>query len=119
MKVGTDVIYMLNISKTTTIIIIFATQILEYMKKKISTFIYLSILILAVSCQHASKKVEPILQQAESLLESQPDSALVLLDEIINPKSLKKIVVLRILSCTNTSQIQKLQRQLYTSYSQF
>lgn len=60
------------------------------MKNVITTFICLSFFVLGVSCQFQAKKVEPSLQQAESLLESQPDSALVILNEISNPLSLRK-----------------------------
>lgn len=62
----------------------------SHMKWRIIISIYLSLLILGVSCQHQAKKIDPILRQAESLLESQPESALMILEEIPNPQSLKK-----------------------------
>lgn len=47
-------------------------------------------LFLGVSCRFQAQKVEPILKSAEALLETHPDSALVLLNEIANPQSLRK-----------------------------
>ena len=47
-------------------------------------------LLFGVSCRFQAKKVEPVLERAEALLESHPDSALVILNEISNPQSLGK-----------------------------
>ncbi|WP_321348719.1 tetratricopeptide repeat protein [uncultured Draconibacterium sp.] len=47
-------------------------------------------LFFGVSCRFQAQKVEPILERAEALLETHPDSALVLLNEIANPQSLRK-----------------------------
>lgn len=69
---------------------IFTTQIFEYMKKPIIIYIYLSTLILCISCQQHETNVESLLQKANLLLESQPDSTLTILEEITNPQSLKK-----------------------------
>lgn len=47
-------------------------------------------LLFGVSCRFQAKKVEPVLERAEALLETHPDSALVILNEISNPQSLAK-----------------------------
>nr|WP_321354499.1 hypothetical protein [uncultured Draconibacterium sp.] len=60
------------------------------MKNAIVLFFFLSTLFLCFSCKYQADKVEPILQKVETLLEQHPDSALVLLEEIPNPQSLKK-----------------------------
>ena len=60
------------------------------MKTKIFSLIFLSLFFLVVSCQKQSVRIKPILQKAETLLEQHPDSALVLLEEILYPQSLKK-----------------------------
>ncbi len=60
------------------------------MKRIILISIYLSVLLLGISCQNQSSRVKPILQKAESLLEQNPDSALVVLNEIIEAQKLKK-----------------------------
>lgn len=60
------------------------------MKKELTILIFLSTVILGISCQHQSKRVEPILQKAEQILDQSPDSALVVLDEITNAQKLKK-----------------------------
>lgn len=60
------------------------------MKKGLTILIFLSTVILGISCQHQSKRVEPILQKAEQVLEHSPDSALVLLHDITNAQKLKK-----------------------------
>ncbi|MDX8341713.1 hypothetical protein SLH46_21115 [Draconibacterium sp. IB214405] len=59
-------------------------------KRLITIFIFTCILFLGVSCRFQDKKVEPILERAEVLLETHPDSALVILNEIANPQSLQK-----------------------------
>ncbi|WP_340112989.1 tetratricopeptide repeat protein [Maribellus mangrovi] len=59
-------------------------------KRLITIFIYTCILFLGVSCRFQDKKVKPVLESAEALLETHPDSALVILSEIANPKSLQK-----------------------------
>ena len=65
------------------------------MKTRIFILIFLSFLIIITSCQQQSVKVEPILQNAETLVKQHPDSVLVLLDEIPNPQSLKKSLYYR------------------------
>jgi len=60
------------------------------MGTRISLLIFLSFFIVITSCQQQSVKIEPVLQKAEVLLEQYPDSALVLLEEIPTPESLKK-----------------------------
>lgn len=60
------------------------------MKTQIFGLIFFSLSFLFISCQKQSEKVEPIFQDVETLLEQHPDSALVLLEEIPNPQSLKK-----------------------------
>ncbi len=65
------------------------------MKKGISILIYLGFLILGISCQNQSVRVEPMLQKAESLVEQHPDSALLILDEITNAQKLKKALYYR------------------------
>jgi len=47
-------------------------------------------LLFGVSCRFQANKVEPVLERAEALLETHPDSALVILNEISNPQSLQK-----------------------------
>ncbi|WP_297101553.1 hypothetical protein [uncultured Draconibacterium sp.] len=59
-------------------------------KRLITIFIYTCILFLGVSCRFQDKKVKPVLERAEALLETHPDSALVILNEIANPQSLRK-----------------------------
>lgn len=62
------------------------------MKKVIPTLIYLSFLLqlLGVSCKKQHVEVELILQKAETFVEQNPDSALVLLHEITDAQKLKK-----------------------------
>lgn len=52
--------------------------------------IYTGFLFLGVSCRFQAKKVLPILESAEDLLETHPDSTLLILDEISDPQSLNK-----------------------------
>ena len=65
------------------------------MKTRILILIFICFLFLITSCQQQYVKVEPILQKAETLIEQHPDSALVLLEEIPNPQSLKKSLYYR------------------------
>lgn len=65
------------------------------MNKTILLIFFLGILFLGFSCQYQVKRVEPILQKAESILEQNPDSALAMLKEIPNPQSLKKSLYYR------------------------
>ena len=60
------------------------------MKKPIIIYIYLSTLILGVSCQRQETNIESLLEKANLLLDSQPDSTLTILEEITNPQSFKK-----------------------------
>jgi tetratricopeptide (TPR) repeat protein len=60
------------------------------MKKPIIIYIYLSTLILGVSCQRQETNIESLLEKANLVLDSQPDSTLTILEEIPNPQSLKK-----------------------------
>lgn len=60
------------------------------MKKGIIGLIYLSILLLGISCFNQAERVKPILQEAKTLMEQNPDSALVVLNEISDPQKLKK-----------------------------
>ncbi|MDX8341790.1 tetratricopeptide repeat protein [Draconibacterium sp. IB214405] len=62
------------------------------MYKGIFILVILSTILSGTSCQKQSKTIEPILDQAESILELNPDSALLLLHEITNVKRLKKEV---------------------------
>ncbi|WP_347840370.1 hypothetical protein [uncultured Draconibacterium sp.] len=52
--------------------------------------IYTGFLLFGVSCRFQDKKIEPILERAEALLETHPDSVLVILEEVNNPESLSK-----------------------------
>lgn len=65
------------------------------MKTRIFILTFLCFFIVITSCQQQSVKIEPVLQKAEVLLEQHPDSALVLLEEIPNPQSLKKLLYYR------------------------
>jgi tetratricopeptide (TPR) repeat protein len=60
------------------------------MKKVVIIYIYLSTLILGVSCQRQETNIESLLEKANLVLDSQPDSTLTILEEIPNPQSLKK-----------------------------
>ena len=60
------------------------------MSKTILLIFFWVILFLGFSCQYQVKRVEPILQKAESILEQNPDSTLLLLHEIIDAEKLKK-----------------------------
>lgn len=59
-------------------------------KRLITIFIFTGMLFLGVSCRFQDKKFKPIFERAEALLETHPDSALVLLNKINSPKSLGK-----------------------------
>lgn len=60
------------------------------MKKAIIILIYLIALILGISCQNQSKRVEQIIKKAEKVLEHKPDSTLALLHEIASAEKLSK-----------------------------
>ncbi len=60
------------------------------MKKALIDSIFLIFLLFGISCQKQSIKIESILQNVETVIEQHPDSALILLEEITNPQSLKK-----------------------------
>lgn len=60
------------------------------MKRNISILVCFLVFIIGNSCQNQSKRIEPVLQKAESLLEQNPDSALISLHEISNPRKLRK-----------------------------
>lgn len=60
------------------------------MKILITLLLCLGALIFITSCQYQEKNIAPVLQKAESLLDVNPDSALVILDEITNPQKLNK-----------------------------
>jgi len=65
------------------------------MKIRIIILVSLCSLFLFISCQKESEKVEPIFQRVKTILEQHPDSALILLEEIPNPQSLKKSLYYR------------------------
>ncbi|MCG6188587.1 tetratricopeptide repeat protein, partial [Maribellus maritimus] len=67
----------------------------NHMKTRIFILVSIYIFFLITSCQKQSVKVEPILKKVEILVEHHPDSALVLLEEIPNPQSLKKSLFYR------------------------
>lgn len=63
---------------------------LKHMNKAIIILIYLSALILGISCRNQSIRIKPVLQKAEQVLEQNPDSTLALLYEITDSKKLNK-----------------------------
>ncbi len=65
------------------------------MKTRIIILTFVCFLFLIISCQKQPEKVEPIFRRVETILEQYPDSALILLDEIPNPQSLKKSLYYR------------------------
>ena len=65
------------------------------MKSEIFYLIFLSFLLIVTSCQKQTARVEPVLQNAETLVEQYPDSALVVLGTIPDPQSLKKSLFYR------------------------
>lgn len=60
------------------------------MKNRITYLISLSCLIFSFSCQKQSERAKELTDQAESIMEEYPDSALLVLKGIKNPESLPK-----------------------------
>jgi DNA-binding CsgD family transcriptional regulator len=60
------------------------------MGKLLIYIIILCVLFSGISCQNQSQRIRPILQKAETLIDHYPDSALALLNNIPDAKSLKK-----------------------------